>query len=56
MECIQEIAVLYKSLKALVLPSWSLVVLAVDNIGEGIGGWGLDGMTGGGMGEWNVDR
>ena len=62
MECIQEIAVLYKPLKAFSLPSWSLAVLAVDDIGEGIGGWELGGMmsmggwTGGAVEEWNVDR
>ena len=34
----------------------------MDDIGEGIGGWGLGGTmgtggwTGGGVGEWNVDR
>ena len=60
MECIHKMTVLYEPLKALDLPSWSLVgFTVVDDIRVGMGGCGLGGMiggTGGGVEEWNVDK
>ena len=50
--------VLYKPLKALSLPSWSLAgFTVVDDMEEGVGEWRLGGtMGGGGVSEQKADR